>query len=186
MSQGGLHAITIGLGKRWTLHYAMTVFLLVTATGTVFGQQVRVAGSVPKHIFLRVAATSREVQVANDAIGMVNLHVRPADGVSVIPLIARSNTAYRLSAQGSEGVELRVTAVKPLSSTEHLVAGATTVLVTGPVALTRSPQTILEGPRISNGGNDSTADNALLISVEVNGHETDALITLSMVPAATQ
>ena len=164
----------------------MTGFLLAITTGTAFGQQMRVAGTVPKHTFLRVAATPREVQVANESIGAVNLHVRTADGVSVIPLIARSNTAYRLTAQGSEGVELRVTAVKPFAGTEHLMAGAATVLVTGPVALAHFPQTILEGPRISNSGNDSTVDNALLIHVEVNGRQTDAVVTLSMVPAATQ
>jgi hypothetical protein len=165
---------------------AITVFLLVLTTGTVFGQRVHIVGSLARHTFLRVAATPREVQVANQSAEMVNLHVRPASGVSVIPLIARSNIAYRLTAQGSEGLQLRVTAVKPLAGTEHLRSGAATALVTRPVALTRFPQTILEGSRISNGGNDSTTDNALLIQVEVAGHESDADLTLLMVPAITQ
>jgi len=167
--------------------YAMIVWLLVITTGTLLGQQVRFLANIPKHTFLRVAPAPGDVQVVgNESTGIVRLHLRAADGVLAIPLIARSNSSYRLTGQGSEGIEVRVTAVKPFAGVEHLIAGSASVRLTGPVAVTQVPQTILEGPRISNGGNNSTADNALLIQVEVNSHDVDAELTLFMEPILTQ
>ena len=166
------------------MQYAMTALLIASTTGTLFGQQVHIVGNVTKHTFLR-AAVSRNVQVVEDeTTGILSLHLRPADGAVVIPLIARSNTAYRLTVQGSERVEVRVTAVKPFAGAGHLMPGATNALLTGPVAVTRLRQTILEGSRISNGGNNSTPDNALSIDLEINAHDKDAELILSMEPGA--
>jgi len=165
-----------------TMQYATSIFLLVAAIQPLFGQRVHIVANVPGQAFLRVGTAPRGVEVVADG-PMVKLHLRPADGIRVIPLIARSNTPYRLTGRGSKGVELRVTGVKPSAGSRHLMAGAANVWLPGPVATTDLPQSILEGPGISNGGNDSTADNALLIELAVNGHGTDAELTLLMEPA---
>ncbi len=167
------------------MQYATSILLLVAAIEPLFAQQVHIVTNVSRQTFLLVGTTPRDVEVVGDG-SMVELHLRPADGMRVIPLIVRSNTPYRLTGRGSNGLELRVTAVKPLAGTGHLMAGAASVRVSGPVATTHLPQTILEGPRISNGGNDWTADNALLIELEVGGHDTDAEFTLLMEPAVTR
>jgi hypothetical protein len=161
--------------------YATSIFLLVAAIEPLFGQQVHIVTNVPGQTLLRVATAPRGVDAVADGT-RVKLHLRPADSSRIIPLIARSDTPYRLTGLGSQGVELRVKGVKPLAGTGHLMAGAASVFLTGPVATTHSAQTILKGPRISNGGNNATADNALLIELEVKGHDTDAELTLLMEP----
>jgi hypothetical protein len=168
------------------LQYAMTVILILSTSSALLGQRVHIVGNVTGHTFLGVAGAPRDVQVVgNETMGLINLRVRPADGVVVIPLIARSNTAYRLTVRGSEKVEVHVSAVKPLASAGHLMTGAANPVVSEPVPVTRSPRTILAGSRISNGGNDSTMDNGLLIELEVNAHEANADLTLSMEPTVT-
>jgi len=144
------------------------VFLLAFTTSTLGGQQMhalRITSSVPKVMFLDVAGAAPNVQVIRD--GAQNaLHLRLSRGAVQIPLVLRSNTAYELSVQSSEGVEIRVAGVQPLAGTEHIVPGALNVSVAVPVSASSVPKTILQGPRISNGGNNSTPNNALLVEVE--------------------
>ena len=152
-------------------------------TGTLLGQQVRVVLNVPRHTFLDVTTTLGDIEIARSELtGTLHLRLRHAANGVVIPLIARSNNPYRLTVQGSEDVDVRINAVRPSAGVQHLAPGAASVLLTGPVAVTHTPQTILEGPRISDGGNNSTADNALRIELQVSTHDTDAELTLSMEP----
>lgn len=119
-------------------------------------QQIRLSLQVPKSGSLALmnsaAAPSQQVTV----------HVRRSEAadLSVIHLMARSNSAYRLRVEPSALRLGRVT-VSPNAGGARLMPEATSVRTFSDVP------NILEGPRISNDGNNSTPDNALVINVPV-------------------
>jgi hypothetical protein len=172
--------------RRFALQNAMkAMFLLVITTSPLLGQRIHIVSNVPKLTSLRVAGAPPEVQVIEEELGMVHLRLhRPGGGALRIPLIARSNTKYQLSVQGSDGVEVRVVEVKPFAGTQYVMPGAWNVSLTAPVSTSHSARSILEGPRISNGGNNSTPNNALLIVVETKHPGMDAELNLLMEPTA--
>jgi hypothetical protein len=166
-------------------HFSMRlrlIFLLIVTASPLFAQQVRVLLNIPKVTSLRVAAASPEVQVIDASTTnrlLLRVH-RPVSSSVIVPLVVRSNTAYQLSVSGPESVQFRVVAVKPFAGTEHLMPGAESVHITGPIGTSVLPVTILEGPRISNGGNDTTPTNALMIELEVTSLDANAEVTVLM------
>jgi hypothetical protein len=119
-------------------------------------QQLRLSLQVPKTGSLGLmnspAAQSRQVSV----------HVRRSDSsdFSVIQLLARSNAAYRIQV-GTSAVRFGKASVSPNAGGARLMPDATNVRT-----FSELPD-ILEGPRISNGGNNSTPDNALVINIPI-------------------
>jgi hypothetical protein len=79
----------------------------------------------------------REVQVIDASTSnrlLLRIH-RPTSGPVIVPLVARSNTAYQLPVQAPKSVQFRVVAVRPFGGTEHLMPSAESVHVTGPMEL---------------------------------------------------
>jgi hypothetical protein len=150
----------------------------------MLGQHIRIVSNVPKLTFLRLGSAPPNVQVfGQETMNAIHLRVRrPADGVLLIPLIARSNTAYQLSARGSEGIEIHVSGVKQFAGAEYVTPDAENVRFAAPVSISQIPTTILEGPRISKGGNNSTPNNAVLIELEATVSTVDAELILLMKP----
>jgi hypothetical protein len=162
----------------------LTVCFLLVTTSCMLGQQLRIVSNVPKLTFFRLAAVPPDVQVIGEEVAnAVHLRLRrPAGGVLRIPLVARSNTAYQLSVQGSEGIEIGVSEVRPFAGTEYVMPGALNLRLEAPVSTSRIPVSILEGLRISNGGNNSTPNNAVLIELEAKVSNVDADLILLMKP----
>jgi hypothetical protein len=119
--------------------------------------QIRVTLQVPK---------AGSLALVNSGLApsqQVSIHVtRPESGEGpVIRLIARSNSRYRIQVEPS-AVRLGPAFVAPNAGGSRLMAEATNVRIFSELP------TLLEGPRISNGGNNGTPDNALVISVPVD------------------
>ena len=119
-------------------------------------QQITLSLQVPKSASLALmnsaAAPSQQISV----------HVRRSDsgGPSIIQFLARSNSAYRLRVEPS-AVRFGTVTVLPNAGGARLMPGAANVRT-----FSELPD-VLEGPRISNGGNNSTPDNALVINVPI-------------------
>jgi len=108
----------------------------------------------------------------------IRVQVRPLSSspVITIPLIARSNSAYRLivkyatdvSLEDSEALRVAIRSVDPNAGGTHLMPDATNVFVT-PGELTGPTDQIIvgRGPRISRGGNESSADNAICLALDL-------------------
>ena len=108
----------------------------------------------------------------------IRVRVRPLSSspVITIPLIARSNSAYRLivksatdlGLEGSEPLRVAIRSVDANAGGAHLMPEATNVLVV-PGDLTGPTDQIVvgSGPRISRAGNDSTADNAIRLAFDI-------------------
>jgi hypothetical protein len=90
-----------------------------------------------------------------------------------VPLIARSNSPYRLlvksvtTQDSANPLQVILRSIDPSAGTRHLMPDATAVRAGGQLAVANGETTIAEGPRISNGGNDATIDNAIRLSVEI-------------------
>jgi hypothetical protein len=136
------------------------VVILALLLGAVMvaqqNQQIRISLQVPKAGSLALpsspAAQSQQVSV----------HVTRPDSsdVSVIQMLARSNSRYRIQV-GDTAVRIGRASVSPNAGGSRLMPDAMNVRT-----LLDLPG-VLEGPRISNGGNNGTPDNALVISVPI-------------------
>ncbi len=118
-------------------------------------QQVTLSLEVPKVGSLssmNAPATSRQVAV----------HVRRPDSSdeAIVQLLARSNAAYRIVVDAST-VRVGKASVSANAGGARLMPDATIVRTSSEL-----PE-ILAGPRISNGGNNSTPENALIINIPV-------------------
>ena len=120
------------------------------------------------------SAGSRQVQV----------RLRPSpDRTIAVPLIARSNSPYRLLVRSAAPLRVLVKSVDPNGGTTHLTPEATSVhAIEAQLPGSLDEISILEGPRISNGGNDSTSDNAIRLTVQVELPEnvSEAELTFTM------
>ena len=105
----------------------------------------------------------------------VQVRLRPSSGnrIVTVPLIARSNAPYRLAVKSDAPLRISVTSVTPNGGNAHLVADATNVRAV-PIELVEALEevTVVQGPRISSGGNDLTVDNAIRLAMEVEFPQT--------------
>ena len=161
------------------------MFLLALTAGTLSGQQTRavqIVSRVPKVTFLDVVGAPSNVQIIRDGEHSV-LRLRLAQGNIRIPLVLRTNTDYRLLVQSSAAVEISAPGVRPFAGTERMTPGALNVSLAELGSVNSVPRTILQGPRISSGGNNSTPNNALLVELEATV-PMDAEMTVWIEPAA--
>ncbi len=140
--------------------------------------QLHISGTIPKSGLLSLAPSPAVLPLESttgSTSTRIRVRVRPSSGnpMITIPLIARSNSAYRLivksgSPEDSEPVRVAIRSVDPIAGGTHLMPDATNI-VAGAGELTRpSDQIVLgTGPRISRGGNNSTIDNAILVALDV-------------------
>ena len=148
-------------------------------------QQLRIDLQVPRAGFLGFSGANSSVEFvgSNADSRQVSVRVRRADtgGVYIVQLLARSNSAYRIlvgtSAAAAEKIRIGNIAVSPNAGGARLSPGATSArTLSAPLSVATDEVRILEGPRISNGGNNNTPDNALLISIPLEFQQ-DALDT---------
>ena len=114
----------------------------------------------------------------------VQIHLQPSPERTIeIPLVARSNSPYRLIVSSSVPVRVLLKSVDPNGGTSHLAPEAMIVHAIEAEASGSSGEiAVLDGPRISTGGNDSTSDNAirLTVQVELPDNASDAELTFRM------
>jgi hypothetical protein len=131
-----------------------------------------VTGNVAASVFVALGSTPDEVRVIEEqtANGPLHFSVRRSDRspAIMIPLIARSNTPYRVSVRSSNGVRVRFVRAMPLGGGERLMPNALNVRAMEGPANQEAFVPICEGPRISRGGNNTTVNNALLLQLEVD------------------
>ena len=100
-----------------------------------------------------------------------------------VPLIARSNSPYRLLVRSAQPLRVVVKSVDPNGGTTHLTSDAMSVrAIEGQLAGNLDEIQLVAGPRISSGGNDSTTDNAIRLTLEVELPEnvSEAELTFTM------
>lgn len=151
----------------------------LTAQGPASGQMPIIV-RVPRMASLSLAAgadgTAQLLAVPGPAGSVLHLRVRRSAGrgQAVVYLLARSNAGYRIvarlggSAAGQAPLAVRAIEVAANAGGARLDPGAAAVRATAAQIDGTQPQAVvLEGPRISRGGNNSTPDNALLIKAQV-------------------
>jgi hypothetical protein len=172
-------------------------FLVIVLSGlSLFAQiplaRFQISGTTAKAGSLLLASASG-VAASQAPMGrQVQVRLRPTSGsrAVTVPLIARSNAPYRLLVKSippqdggnPQPIRIVLTSVNPNAGTTHLTADAVNVrAVEGQVAGIAGA-TIVEGPRISNGGTDATADNALRLVFEAELPEalSEAELTFTM------
>ncbi len=111
------------------------------------------------------------------ALKQVQVRLRPSSGnrIVTVPLIARSNAPYHLAVKSDAPLRISVTSATPNGGSAHLMADATNVRAV-PVELVEALEEVpvVQGPRISSGGNDLTLDNAIRLTMEVEFPQTVA------------
>ena len=119
-------------------------------------RQIRVNVHVPK------AGSLALMNPPSAPSQQVSVHVRRPDSgdVSIVQLLARSNAGYRIQAVAS-AVRIGKAFVSPNAGGSRLMPDATNVRTFSELPV------VLEGPRISNGGNNGTPDNALVVSIPI-------------------
>ncbi len=116
----------------------------------------------------------------------VQVRLRPSTGnrIVTVTLIARSNAPYRLAVKSNAPLRISVTPATPNGGSAHLMPDATNVRAV-PIELVEALEevTIVQGPRISSGGNDVTVDNAIRLALEVEFPQTvfeaDLIVTMT-------
>ena len=119
-------------------------------------QQIRVSLQVPKAGSL---ALMNPGSIQSQQVSVHVTHPEAGDSV-VVQLLARSNSRYRIQA-GPSAVRIGRISVAPNAGGSRVMPDAGNVVVSSDFS------NLLEGPRISNGGNNGTPDNALVVSVPV-------------------
>lgn len=165
----------------------LLLLILITSVPTAGAQvstgQLKITLQIPKVASLSLAEADSSVQSVGGAapgdLGQVRLRVMPAGTRSVtISLLARSNTPYRLRVKchsvealqeirRNHSVRVGARSVDSNAGRAHLMLDATNVrMMSGEISSTEDEITVLEGPGISNGGNNATMDNAIRITLE--------------------
>lgn len=155
--------------------------------------QLAIRSAVPPAGYLGSAGGSTSVEPLDvPSLGnrALNVKVRQSEGGVVIPLLARSNASYsvvaKLASNADDSVYLRADSVSPAAGGMRLAPGATQArLFEGAVSSGSSGLKIAEGSRISRSGNNSNADNAILIHVhaQLPEHLPEAVLLFEMVLA---
>jgi hypothetical protein len=159
---------------RFTVAILVLAFVPCLLLDAQQNQQLRIDLQVPRAGFMGFSSANSSVEFvgSNADSRQVNVRVRRSDagGVHIVQLLARSNSAYRIlvgtSAAGAERVRIGNIVVSPNAGGARLTQGATNArTLSASLSATPDEVRILEGPRISNGGNNGTPDNAVLISI---------------------
>ena len=135
--------------------------------------RIQISGRVSRMGSLSLAAAGREVvplasNTANSRQVRVTLRPSASGRTISVPLIARSNVPYRLLMKCAQPLRVGIASAGPNAGTAHLTTDATSVR-TIENRLSGEEVTLIEGQRISSGGTDATPDNALRLTVEVEG-----------------
>jgi hypothetical protein len=174
------------------------VFLMLCGSG--FAAQIpaarfQISGRTLKAGSLSVAPSDSSIASVQASTGsrQVQVRVRPSlsDRSITVALIARSNSPYRLlvksvgrqNTTNPSPVRVLVRSVDPNAGSTHLTPDAINVrTIEDQLVGTLNEITILEGPRISSGGNDATIDNAIRLNLEVelpqDASETELIFTM--------
>ncbi|MEO8595544.1 MAG: hypothetical protein ABI759_19655 [Candidatus Solibacter sp.] len=144
---------------------------------------IRITGQIPCAGYLAPADAEPGLLLVGSGTA-VSIHAPP--GRTSFTLSLRTNCSYRLVAAQLSGAGLQVVegAVSAAGGGAHLAASALQASI-APVALGTAPTAFASGHRVSNGGNNRTVDNAILlrIVVESNGpEEAVANVALELVP----
>jgi hypothetical protein len=129
----------------------------------------------------------------SDNVGRTHIRIRAVakELTVVVPLIARSNTSYRLVGKvveiegaSNDPISLKSVTAAPAGTGAQLWSDATAVRGAGVVQLMPAVETLLaEGPRISRVGNNSTNDNAVVLrltfELPVGVNSADLTFTMS-------
>lgn len=163
-----------------SLFLALSLLLFAVSALAQSTGAVQVAIRIPAVGFVDLDRNSEAAEVLRPAqpgpVSMVQVRVRSgASGRVVILLLLRSNTAYQLfvRAQPSESVSGRPSTVSPVlvvpnAGGRHVMPGGSQARTATAVLRSMGQEDLLlEGSRISCGGNNDTPDNALLIQLEV-------------------
>ena len=181
------------LADNTAMHWrgAFLLILSCMSLSTVSSAQVRVTMRIPSMTHLALGDGAAELRTLDqrvaDGRSSLLLQIRPDGngGIVNIPLVARSNTPYRLvmrlvdSETTEEAFAVQASEATPYLGTAHLMADATAVskeqIV---VSLSRLDTPILEGARISRGGNNGSRDNALSIRLQLSVPSTVSTATI--------
>jgi hypothetical protein len=130
------------------------------------------------YLDLAGAGAGAELQASAQpgSISVLRVHVRRGAGSRVIvPLLVRSNAPYELHARlawpltlPGQAVTVAPIAIAANAGGGRVMAQASNVsAAAATLTATQEEALLLEGPRVSRGGNNSTPDNALLVQFEV-------------------
>ena len=157
----------------------VSLLILVLGGSCLFAQipaaRFQISGRTTKAGSLSLA------QQAPAGLRQVQIRLHPSLERTIdVPLIVRSNSPYRLIVKSSVPVRAFLKSVDPNGGTTHLTPEAISVhAIEAEVPASPGEITLLEGPRISTGGNDSTLDNAvrLTVGIELPDNISDAELT---------
>jgi hypothetical protein len=148
----------------------------------------QISARIAKGGSLSLGAADPELVQGSAIPGLRQVHVRlrpsPESHTVTIPLIARGNAPYRLAVKSDAPLRIAVRSATPNGGTAHLMPDATNVRAV-PTELVEALEevSVVEGPRISSGGNDLTVDNAIRLVMEVEFpqavSEADLIVTMT-------
>jgi len=164
----------------WRMSIRVLVILFLSASSLAAqvshgGFQISARIARGGSLALAAADPERVLGSAIPGLKQVQVRLRPSSGnrIVTVPLIARSNAPYRLAVKSDAPLRISVTSATPNGGSAHLMADATNVRAV-PIELVEALEevTIVQGPRISSGGNDLTVDNAIRLALEVEFPQT--------------
>ena len=163
----------------WNRVLLMVILSISTLGAQVPNGRFQLSGRIAQSGSLALAPPDSRIQNVQAATSDARqLHVRVMPGQPgrsvLVSLIARSNAPYSvLAAANAEPLRVVVQSVHPNGGTAHLTSDATNV---------RSVGDVVEGPRISSGGNDASIDNAIRLTLEVQlpGNISEGELVLTM------
>lgn len=151
--------------------------LFAAATGGI-----QVTGQIPCAGYLARAGADAGLLLEGSGSAV---RIRAPAGRASFTLSLRTNCGYRLVAAALTGARLQVVegSVSAAAGGAHLTAVALQASIT-PTALGTAPVACAAGQRVSNGGNNLTADNAILLQIVVESpgpEEAVASFTLELI-----
>lgn len=155
--------------KLYTLAVCCALFSLSLAAQMSRGSIV-VTGSFQPAVSLTSTSNSQSL-----GSGAIRMDLRPsADGSQTVTLLTRGNTAYALTASvssvtgGDPNAQVVVTPLSSAPTGGRTMANISANLAPANLAIGSASTAIVNGSRVSRGGNDLSADNALAIQVRVD------------------
>jgi hypothetical protein len=161
----------------------VTILLLLAAPVFAAGTGgIRVTGQIPCAGYLAPAGADAGLLLVGSGFA-VRVHAPP--GRASFTLSLRTNCRYRLVAAPLSDAHLQIVegTVSAAAGGAHLTAAALQASIT-PAALGTAPVACAAGQRVSNGGNNLTADNAILLQIVVESpgpEEAVASFTLELI-----
>jgi hypothetical protein len=144
---------------------------------------IQVTGRIPCAGYLAPAGADAGLLLEGSG-SAVRVHAPP--GRASFTLSLRTNCRYRLVAAPLSATRLQIVEgqVSAAAGGAHLTSAALQASIT-PAALGMAPVAFVAGPRVSNGGNNLTADNAILLQIVVESpgpEEAVASFALELIP----